>query len=153
MEESLIEYIEHDAVVSAVDPRKGTVTVSVTDSAECGECPAARLCAKVGKDTNRLTIAVRDPQRFRTGDTVVIRGSERLHRKAIMLATVIPSLALVAVMIIVYIITGNQLGACLAGLGAMIFFFAALWFARERLAHEFSFDIEKTDAHPTHPAN
>ena len=144
-----VEYVEHDAVVTDVDLRKGVVSVAITDSAECGECPAARLCAGMHGDASAIPVRVgHDARRYRKGEEVVVRGSERLHRKAIMLATVIPSIALVAVMILVYCLAGSQLAACLSGLGSMFFFFAALWLCRDRIAHEFAFDIEKAGKRP-----
>lgn len=138
-----IEYIEHDGRVTAVNPGKGTVTVTLTEEADCGGCPAGKLCSNFTPDKNVVEVPVADTSTFRTGDFVTVRGSERLHRKAIILVTVIPSLALIAVMIGIYLLTGSQLAACVSAIGAMIVFFFGLYLMRRRLAHEFVFEIVK----------
>ena len=71
----------------------------------------------------------------------MVRGTEAIHRRAIMLATVIPCLGLVAVMAIVFILTLSSGLAALAGLGAMILFFLLLFVFRDKLAREFRFSV------------
>lgn len=136
-----IEYIEHDAVVTDVDSMKRQITVGITDSAECGGCPAARLCAGM-HDTQKIVIPVKDTSAFHKGDSVIIRGTEQMHRKAIMLATFIPCVCLIAIMVAIYLLTGgNQLLAALGGLLSMVVFFLALYLCRNRIAHEFNFSV------------
>ena len=138
-----IEYIDHKGRVTAIDGEKKTVTVTLLENADCGECPAGKLCSNFLPDKNVVVVTVPDPGLYKVGDFVAIRGSERLHRKAIMLATVIPSLALIVVMIGIYLLTGSQLAACLSALGAMAVFFGGLYLMRHKLAHEFVFEIIK----------
>lgn len=141
------EYIDHKGTVLAIDrhPVAGSLTASVRidDSNECGGCPAARLCGVTGGDTPTLNVVVpkREATRLRVGDRVTVRGTERMHHRAIMLATVLPCLTLVAVMVGVYLVTGSQLLAALCGLGAMVIFFCLLFAARNKVAHEFSFTV------------
>lgn len=138
-----IEYIDHSGRITAINSEKHTVTVTLLEEADCGECPAGKLCNNFSPDKNVVEIPVSDTSAYKVGDFVSVRGSERLHRKAIMLATVIPSLALIIVMIGIYLLTGSQLAACLSALGAMIVFFSGLYLFRGRLAHEFVFEIIK----------
>lgn len=144
-----IEYIEHDGIVTSVDPAARLVEVRITDKAECSGCAASALCGGAkGAQTFRVKTA--DPAQWRPGERVTLRGTERLHRKAIMIATVIPSIALVGVMVAVYILTLNQLAACLSGLATMILFFAGLWFMRGHIAHEFEFTLlHAAEDHPS----
>lgn len=138
-----IEYIDHQGRITAIDKDNGNVTVSLIEQADCGECPASKLCNNFSPDKNIVTVPVGDTSGFKTGEFVYLRGTERLHRKAIMLATVIPSLALIIVLIGIYLLTGSQLAACLSGLGAMIVFFVGLYLIRNKLQHEFVFEIVK----------
>lgn len=138
-----IEYIDHRGRITAINREKGSVTVSLIEEADCGECPAGKMCNNFLPDKNILEIAVENPSAYKMGDFVEVRASERLHRKAIIIITVIPSLALLAVMIGLYLLTGSQLTACLSGLGAMIVFFFGLYLMRNKLAHEFVFEIVK----------
>lgn len=138
-----IEYIEHQGRITAIDNEKKTVTVSLLEEADCGGCPAGKLCSNFSPDKNVVTVSVDYPGDYAIGDFVQVRGSEKLHRKAIMIATVIPSLALIGVMIGIYLLTGSQLAACLSALGAMVVFFIGLYLLRHRIAHEFVFEIIK----------
>lgn len=138
-----IEYIDHQGRITAINKDKKTVTVTLLEEADCGACPAGKLCSNFTPDKNVVEIAVERPEDYKVGEFVGVRGSERLHRKAIMLVTVIPSVALIAVMIGIYLLTASQLAACLSGLGAMIVFFFGLYLMRHKLAHEFVFEIIK----------
>lgn len=142
MENTSVEYIEDDGEITSVDTEKGTVTVRLANPEECGGCPAAKVCG-AGKDRTEVTVYVRDARDYHVGQLVTMRGSERLHRRAIMLATVLPCIALVAVMVIVYLLTGKQGTAALCGLGTTVLFFLILYMARNRIAHEFVFEIVK----------
>ena len=140
-----IDSISHEGMVVRADLRIGTVKVKLSDDEEeCGSCPAASLCTisgKKGKDV--IEIACAHPERFHTGERVRVVGTERMHRKAIILATVIPCAVMLGVMICVYLLTASQLAAALGGLGATAFFFVLLYLMRDRVRHEFTFDIEK----------
>lgn len=136
-DQDLIELIEHDAVVKSVNLSDRTITVEITDREECSECPAARLCQASDKTT--AIVRVDDIKAYKPGDDVIVSGTEQMHRKAIMLATVIPCICLIVVMVLIYITTGSQLSAALGGIASMLFFFAALYLARHKIAHEFVF--------------
>lgn len=136
-----VEYIEHEAVVMSVNNADNTVRVRINDGDECGSCPASALCRANGSPTNDITVAVSHPSEYKVDDIVTIRGTEQLHRKAIRLAVILPSVAMVALMVLVYVLTASQLAAALAGIATLIIFYILLYMARNRIAHEFSFEI------------
>lgn len=136
-----IDHIDHKAIVVSVNPERNLVNVRIDDSGECGSCPAAALCGANGTPSNTISIYTKKASHYRKDDIVTVRGTEQMHRKAIMYATVFPSIAMIAVMVAVYVTTLNQLRAALAGIGTMILFFILLWSARNKVAHEFSFAI------------
>lgn len=137
-----IEYIEDDAVVTAVNRQRGIVTVRLVDSGECGGCPAARICSLSSGDSRTADIMTDRADMYSVGMPVIIRGTERLHRKAIMLATVLPCIALIAVMVAVYLLTASQLAAALSGAGACALVYVVLYLMRNKIAHEFNFSIQ-----------
>lgn len=136
-----LDHIDHTGVVVSTDPSKNTVTVRVDDRGECGSCPAAALCSGHNDPSNLVDITTHHAGLYRKDDIVTVRGTEKMHHKAIMYATVIPCIVLVAVMVAVYVATASQLAAALCGLGTMVLFFILLWGARNRIAHEFTFEI------------
>lgn len=138
---SAVEYIDHSAVIKSIDPERGEVTLELGATPECEGCAASRLCNPAGETLRTLTLRPDNVRDFQPGDRVTLRGTERLHQKAILIATVIPSIALIAVMIIIYYLTASEAAAALAGIGSMLLFFLLLYLSRNRLAHEFSFEI------------
>lgn len=143
MHQQSVDYIEHKAKVTALSEKEGTVTVAVEHGDECGGCPAARLCGIGDSKKELLTIKDPRPGRFQIGERVKIRGRESLHKRAIMLCTVIPCLLLIVVMTAVFLATLSQGLAALWGIGTMILFFLLLYLGRNKIAHEFTFTIEK----------
>lgn len=141
------DYIEHQAIVEKVEPEIGRITVRIDDSDECGDCPAAKFCGGDGQPSNKITIETPRAAEFHKDDIVTVRGTERMHRKAIMYATVFPCIILVAMMVGIYLLTNNQLAAALSGIGVTILFYLILWLCRDKIAHEFVFtlsdDIER----------
>ena len=137
----ITEYIEHKAIVKKVDIASGIVTVRIDDSEECGDCPASNLCGSKGETSNLVEIKTPSASRYQEDDIVTVRGTEQMHHKAIMLATVIPCILLVATMVGIYLLTANQLAAALSGLGVMILFFIIICLLRNKIAHEFTFTI------------
>ncbi len=136
-----VDYIEHPATVLEVSPADHTVTVRIDREDGCGECPAARLCNVGAGKEDVLTVAELHPRDFRPGEKVVLKGTETLHRKAILLCTALPCLLLVGVMVLVFLLTGNQLAAALWGIGTVTVFYIVLYALRDRLRHQFSFTI------------
>lgn len=135
-----IDYIDHPATVARIDAAAGMVYLHIDREDECGTCPAAALC-KVSGNAETIALHDPDPRRFAIGQKVTVRGSERLHRRAVMLATVIPCLLLIGVMTGVYLASGSQGWACISGLGAMTVFFVILYMLRYRMRSEFNFVI------------
>lgn len=137
-----LEYIDHTGRVERVDASRRSLTVRIDDEHDCGGCPAAKLCgAASGSKTTE--VPVRNPGQFTVGDRVRLRGTERMHRRAIMLATVFPCIALIAIMVAIFVITGNQLWAALGGIASMLVFYLALYLARNKVEHEFGFEVVK----------
>lgn len=145
-----VEYIDDDGVVESVDSHAGTLTVRITGEDECGSCPAARLCRASGKGDRTATVRVKDTSRYVKGQRVVLRGTERMHRKAIMFATVLPCIALIATMVLTYLLTGSESQAATYGICMTVAFFALLYLMRGRIAHQFDFEVLPADKTPEH---
>jgi sigma-E factor negative regulatory protein RseC len=126
-----------------VKTNQSIVTVRLTNGTECEGCAAAKLCHVSGSDSGLIDVHTADAATFTTGDRVVLEGAERLHRKAIRLATLYPTIAIIATMVLVYLLTANETLAALSGLSVMILFFIILYLCRNRLDKEFIFTIRK----------
>ena len=137
-----LDPVTHHGEITEIDNNTVKVRVAVDDS--CSSCPASGLCKVGGGDTAQIfTVYVGDPGAYSVGDKVEIEGSEKYHRKAIRLATLYPTLAIIAVMVGIKLLTGSDLVAALGGLGTMVLCFLALYLCRKRLAPEFAFSIRR----------
>lgn len=140
---STIDAIVHPGEVVSVDAASRIVSVRFDNEGECGSCPAARLCGPAKGNSNIINICSPEYNSYRPGDKVMIYGTERMHRKAIFLATVFPCIAMIAIMTIVFILTFDQLIAAISGIAVMLVFFFLLYIFRNKIRHEFNFTIKK----------
>lgn len=134
--------IFHRGIVSELLSENEAAVILAPETG-CDGCAAVRLCHAGQKEgePRQLTASVGAGITVRPGDAVTLKGTEAIHRRAIMLATVIPCLTLIGVMALVRWLTSDSTLAALSGLGAMIFFFAGLFAFRHHLAKEFRFEI------------
>jgi len=146
MNTEYVEYIHHRGMVKSVNKKKRIVLVSVNDDGDCGSCPAARLCSisqNNGRNKNEIEVFVSDASGYEVGEIVDVYGTEGMHKKAILVAMVVPCLILVAVMVGVYSITSDQAFSALCGLGAVILVYLIFYILRRHIAHQFNFTIKK----------
>lgn len=136
-----IEYIEHQAIVKGIDSIRNIVKVRIDDIEECGDCPASKMCGTKGETSNLVDIQTPLASDFKEGDIITVRGTETMHRKAIIYTMALPCLLLVATMVGIYLLTENQLASALSGLGITILYYFMLWICRDRLSHQFTFTI------------
>ena len=123
--------------------RFGTFDDGTSWAVDCVSCPAHKLCNHGQKNEN--IVDVQTSEAFLVGDLVEIVGTEIMHRKAIMLAIVLPCIIMVASMVGIYLLTLNETIAAIAGLILMILFFVALYAMRNKIEKEFVFRINKTN--------
>lgn len=138
--DSMQDEIVHHALVTQVGV--GTARVRFSELSECRGCAVASLCTG-GRGKDYLDVRVSAGMHVRPGDRVEIAGTEQLHRKAIRLLTVYPTLAIIAVMVGLYLLTGNELMAAFAAMGVMVALCVILYLCRRRIAHEFVFTIKR----------
>ena len=135
------ETVEHIATVTAF-PETGSAEVVMSDPGQCDSCAAAKFCKPAGGgDRTVLTVSVDPSLDLSVGDRVVVMGTEAIHRRAIMLATVIPCIALVVTMAVVFVLTLSSGLSAIAGFAAMLLFFLLLYAFRGKLAREFRFKV------------
>ena len=140
---SQTEEIKHNGRIIAVDPMRGRVRAIIEGSSDCASCPAHKLCNHGQKNEN--IVEIQTTETFSIGDLVEIIGTEIMHRKAIMLAVVLPCIIMVASIVGVYLLTFNETIAAIAGVVLMIAFFVALYAMRNKIEKEFVFRINKTN--------
>ena len=145
MTADVIERITHNGTVVATNLKTGHVMVRIDEQAECSGCAAAKLCNKISDNNHTLKIYTKDIAKYKVGDKVTASGTEQMHRKAIMLATVFPCIILIATMTSIYLLTSNEALAVIVGICSTIIFFILLYLFRNKISHEFIFTLRHID--------
>ena len=131
--------IRHDGVVDSIDGQ--TVVVRITQSSACGGCQARNICRAAESKDKLVEVQCADAGSLKTGQTVTVAGAESLGMKAVMWAFGLPLVLLLAAMIVVMALTGNERMAALAALGILVPYYIVLFLMRERLKKDFKFRL------------
>ena len=131
--------IRHDGVVDSIDGQ--TVVVRITQSSACGGCRARNICRAAESKDKLVEVQCADAGSLRTGQMVTVAGAESLGMKAVMWAFGLPLVLLLAAMIVVMALTGNERMAALAALGILVPYYIVLFLMRERLKKDFKFRL------------
>lgn len=132
--------IEHRGVVECV--MSHAVRVSIRQEAACAACAAAHLCNSSESKDKTMDIACDNAASYHVGQQVMVVGKLGLGLRATLWAYVVPLILLIAVLITVFHLTGNEgLSALIALLSLMLYAFF-LYLLRERLQRTFSFEIK-----------
>ncbi|MDE5882944.1 MAG: SoxR reducing system RseC family protein [Muribaculaceae bacterium] len=136
-----IDHIDHRAEVVSASIDKKSLEVKILDEVNCQSCPAEALCLLSHKQDKNVRISTPLVSKFKSGDNVLIRGVETLPNKFMLIATILPCIILITSMIIVYLLTLNQVFALICGIGITLILFILIWSSRNRVTHEFVFSI------------
>ncbi|MGX8690540.1 MAG: SoxR reducing system RseC family protein [Bacteroidaceae bacterium] len=131
--------IRHDGVVDSIDGQ--TVVVRITQSSACGGCQARNICRAAESKDKLVEVQCADAGLLKTGQVVTVAGAESLGMKAVMWAFGLPLVLLLAAMIVVMALTGDERMAALAALGILVPYYIVLFLMRERLKKDFKFRI------------
>lgn len=136
-----VDHIDHWAEVIGASTDRKNLEVKILDKGNCQSCPAEDLCLLLQKPDKIIKITTPLASKYKTGDKVLIRGTEILPKKFMLIATMLPCIILVTSMIIIYLLTLNQALAIICGIGITLILFVLIWSSRNRVAHEFIFSI------------
>ncbi len=138
-----LDYIEHPAIVVAVSKDKRTIDARLLGKIDCDSCPAANVC-ELSKSSNK-TFKIVTPlaPQLKVGDKITVKGVETLPHIFLVVATVLPCIILIASMVIIFLLTFNQVLALSCGIGITLIIFILIWSSRNRVAHEFQFSVSE----------
>jgi sigma-E factor negative regulatory protein RseC len=79
---------------------------------------------------------------LKVGDAVTVTASAQMATKALLYGFAYPFVLLVAVLVVVLWLTGNEATAGLSALVSLLPYYAVLYLLRDRHRERFAFDIE-----------
>ena len=132
--------IKHSGVVENI--LGDSVQVRIVQTSACAACKVAGYCNASESKEKLVDVYHADTHNLRVGDVVTVTASTQVAAQALLLGFGLPFVVLVAVLIAVLLITGNEGAAALSGLGALVPYYAVLFLFRNRIRDKLSFSIE-----------
>ena len=132
--------IKHSGVVENI--MGDSVQVRIVQTSACAACKVAGYCNASESKEKLVDIYHADTRNLRVGDVVTVTASTQVAAQALLLGFGLPFVVLVAVLIAVLLITGNEGAAALSGLAALVPYYAVLFLFRNRIRDKLSFSIE-----------
>ena len=132
--------IKHSGVVENI--LGDSVQVRIVQTSACAACKVAGYCNASESKEKLVDVYHADTLNLRVGDVVTVTASTQVAAQALLLGFGLPFVVLVAVLIAVLLITGNEGAAALSGLGALVPYYAVLFLFRNRIRDKLSFSIE-----------
>lgn len=132
--------IAHSGVVESVED--GCVHVRIVQTSACAACKVASHCNASESKEKLIDVFCSNSTSYNVGQVVTVMASRQVATHALMLGFGLPFLILVSVLVLVLILTGNELWAALSGLFALFPYYGVLYLLRDRLRDKLSFWIE-----------
>jgi sigma-E factor negative regulatory protein RseC len=132
--------IKHSGVVENI--LGDSVQVRIVQTSACAACKVAGYCNASESKEKLVDVYHADTRNLKVGDVVTVTASTQVAAQALLLGFGLPFVVLVAVLIVVLLITGNEGAAALSGLGALVPYYAVLFLFRNRIRDKLSFSIE-----------
>ena len=130
--------IEHDGTVKKVDGN--SVIVSITSNASCSGCHAEGLCGISGKEEK--IIDIKGSYNVSPGDPVTVLMDQSTGFKAVALSYLVPLVIVVASLVVMSLLSFNELTAGLVSISLLVPWFLILHFFRNRINRSFAFTIK-----------
>jgi len=132
--------IKHSGVVENI--MGDSVQVRIVQTSACAACKVAGYCNASESKEKLVDVYHADTRNLRVGDVVTVTASTQVAAQALLLGFGLPFVVLVAVLIVVLLITGNEGAAAMSGLAALVPYYAVLFLFRNRIRDKLSFSIE-----------
>jgi sigma-E factor negative regulatory protein RseC len=132
--------IKHSGVVENI--LGDSVQVRIVQTSACAACKVAGYCNASESKEKLVDVYHADTRNLRVGDVVTVTASTQVAAQALLLGFGLPFVVLVAVLIAVLLITGNEGAAALSGLAALVPYYAVLFLFRNCIRDKLSFSIE-----------
>lgn len=126
----MVKRVTHEGTVVKVDGNN--VFVRIVQTSACASCSLSRHCNSA-ESKEKMVVAQAGADSFRVGESVWVSVSSSLGHKAVSLGFGIPLALLLAVVMAVCGLTGNEPLAALCGVGVLIPYYILLYVFRARI--------------------
>lgn len=132
------EHVSHPGVVVGIGEQD--LEIEILSASSCGSCNIKSACGMSEMKEKRITVPRPLDKEFIVGQPVSIIMSARQGNKAALLAYFIPTLIIIVLTVVLSNLIKEWLAA-LVGIGALAVYYVILYFFRDRLKNEFTYEI------------
>lgn len=136
----MVDNISHSGVVESVED--GCVHVRIVVTSACAACKVAGYCNAAESKEKVVDVYSAKSAAYVVGQAVTVSASRQVATHALLLAFGLPFVILVAVLVGVLLLTGDELWAALGGLLALVPYYGILWLFRQKVRDRLAFQIE-----------
>ena len=132
--------IRHSGVVESIE--EGCVHVRIVQTSSCAACKVAGYCNAAESKEKMIDVYCDAVADYKVGQQVTVSTSGQVAVKALLWAFGVPFVLLLAMLILVLLLTGNEGWAALGALAALVPYYALLWLWRDKMRQQLVFTIE-----------
>ena len=131
--------ISHSGIVESIDG--GCVHVRIVQTSACAACKVAGYCNAAESKEKIIDVFCDSVAKYNVGQQVTVSTSGQVAVKALLWAFGVPFVLLMAVLILVLLLTGNEGWAALSALVALVPYYFILWLMRNKMREQLAFTI------------
>ena len=132
--------IRHSGVVESIE--EGCVHVRIVQTSACAACKVAGYCHAAESKAKMIDVFCDAVADYKVGQHVTVSTSGEVAVKALLWAFGVPFVLLLAVLIMVLLLTGNEGWAALSALAILVPYYTILWLLRDKMREQLAFTIE-----------
>lgn len=133
------EHISHPGVVVGINDKD--IEIEILSSSMCGSCGIKSACGMSEMQEKRVTVPKPADKEFIVGQPVKIVMNASQGNKAALFAYFIPAFLLVAIIVILSNLSIKEWLAALVGIGVIAVYYLVLYFFRNKLRDNFTYEI------------
>lgn len=134
------ENITHPGIVDSVTGT--TVYVKILAMSACASCHAKSMCSVADVEEKVVEVKRRQGTNYLEGQQVTVTMKRSLGGKAVLLGYALPFLILMAVLLTVLFISGDEGLAGISAILVLVPYYWLLYRLRDKLKRTFSFEID-----------
>lgn len=135
----MTDHVSHPGVVVGINDKD--IEIEILSSSMCGSCGIKSACGMSEMQEKRVSVPKPDDREFLVGQPVSIIMNASQGNKAALFAYFIPAFLLVAIIVILSNLNINEWIAAVTGIGAAAIYYIVLYFFKDKLRDEFTYEI------------
>ena len=132
--------ISHSGVIESIE--EGCVHVRIVQTSACAACKVAGYCNAAESKEKIIDVFCDSVAAYQVGQQVVVSTSGQVAVKALLWAFGVPFALLMAVLLLLLLLTGNEGWAALSALATLVPYYVLLWLLRDKMREQLAFRIE-----------